>query len=529
MEMLGLTLRASAVLAAALLAATLVRRRQAALRHRIIAAGLFLAVATMPLSVMLPSWDLPYAAVPASPAADRTSVAVTAALDTGTAPAEPVDIDRMAAAAWLAGFLVSSALLVAGVVRLMRLTRRAAPVDDPRWLRAAADLAATGAAGRVALLRTERRDLLATWGWRRPRVLLPAHCDTWSASRIAVVLGHEFAHIRRADWAVQIAAECARAVFWFNPLFWIACARLRRESEQACDEAVLDAGVPAAEYASHLIAIARACRPGAGALPVMPIARPSTLEWRISAMLNTSASRAATSRGLTTFAVAALVAVTIPAASFRAFAQADPRPLTGSIYDTTGGVLPQVSLRLQDASGLTREAATDSAGRYQFEPVPAGRYLLSSALPGFLPLNQELTLREPRDWERAVTLQVATLQETITVIEPRPSGAPPVVMTAGEPMKIGGNIKPPRKILDVRPVYPAAMLEAGFEGVVPMAALIDVEGRVASVRVVSAQVHPELAQAAVDAVRQWRFTPTLLNGAAVEVSMMVSVGFSLPD
>jgi TonB family protein len=73
------------------------------------------------------------------------------------------------------------------------------------------------------------------------------------------------------------------------------------------------------------------------------------------------------------------------------------------------------------------------------------------------------------------------------------------------------------------------MRAAGREGVVPIEALIGVDGSVTSVRVVSAQVHPDFAIAAADAVRQWRFTPTLLNGAAVEVTMTVTVAFTLAD
>ena len=94
---------------------------------------------------------------------------------------------------------------------------------------------------------------------------------------------------------------------------------------------------------------------------------------------------------------------------------------------------------------------------------------------------------------------------------------------------MGGNIKQPTKTKDVRPVYPEAMREAGLEGVVPMEAIIGVNGRVVSVRVLSAQVAPEFAASAITAVKQWEFTPTLLNGVPVEVQMAVSVTFGLTD
>ena len=73
------------------------------------------------------------------------------------------------------------------------------------------------------------------------------------------------------------------------------------------------------------------------------------------------------------------------------------------------------------------------------------------------------------------------------------------------------------------------MREAGLTGVVPIEAVIGKDGSVLAVRVLSAQVHPDFALAAADAVRQWRFEPTLLNGEPVEVVMNVTVTFSLSE
>lgn len=73
------------------------------------------------------------------------------------------------------------------------------------------------------------------------------------------------------------------------------------------------------------------------------------------------------------------------------------------------------------------------------------------------------------------------------------------------------------------------MHDMGLEGVGPMEALIGRDGTVSSVRLLSAQVHPDFARPAEEAVRQWPFSPTLLNGEAVEVRMTVSVRFSLTD
>ena len=341
------------------------------------------------------------------------------------------------------------------------------------------------------------------------------------------MLGHELAHIRRADWPLQMAADVVRAVFWYNPLFWIACARLRRESEEACDNAVLEAGVPAADYASHLLAIARTCRAPSPLATLVPMARPSTLEWRIAAMLNHTLARTRPTRRTLALVFAVIVGITLTTASFRAKEQVGPMPFTGTAYDVTGAVLPGVALTLDDAADNRLTATTDSHGRFDFGTVASGRYMVGSKLPGFLSLAEEVRLESARQWDLSLTIQVGTIQERITVKEQRPSTAPGRVERA--PVRVGGNIRPPRKLVDVRPVYPQAMRDAGLEGIVSLAALIDVAGRVSSVRVTGSPAHPDLAKAAADAVRQWQFSPTLLNGETVEVLMNVSVAFSLEN
>ncbi len=105
---------------------------------------------------------------------------------------------------------------------------------------------------------SDHPSLLVTWGLARPKVILPSSADEWSDDRARVVMSHELAHIRRGDWIVQLSAELLRAFYWFNPLMWIACRRLRLESEHACDDEVMSRGVEGSDYATHLIELARA-------------------------------------------------------------------------------------------------------------------------------------------------------------------------------------------------------------------------------------------------------------------------------
>ena len=92
-------------------------------------------------------------------------------------------------------------------------------------------------------------------------------------------------------------------------------------------------------------------------------------------------------------------------------------------------------------------------------------------------------------------------------------------------LRVGGNIKPPTKIRDVRPVYPQEAQDASVSGMVIIEAVIDAQGTVRSTRVLKSI--PLLDQAALDAVKEWRFTPTLLNGTPVPVIMTVTVNFTL--
>jgi len=545
MWLLDAAIRSTVVTAAGLLLFVCWRRRSAALRHRVLAATLLGAGSVAPAGLLLPAltFPMPFSISASSPAPVASVLTSSPAISEGhsaravtAAPARHRETASGAAdrwrrgllVVWLAGVLVAGGRLIAGLIRLSGIARRAERIDTGPLARTAGHVAAAyGLARQVTLLRSRRGELLATWGLRRPRVLLPWHAGGWSAARVHVVLCHELAHVRRYDWAIQIASDVVSIVYWFNPLVWLASRLLRRESERACDDEVLARGVTPRAYATHLLALARRCRATSPALAI-PMARHSTLERRVAAMFNPALDRRPLSRGASALVAVALLSLTVPAAALRA-GQSGPAPVEGVVYDPTGAVVPAVSLKLQDEQKVTYEATTDGAGYFAFPTVPAGRYVLEAGLAGFRPLRQELELADAADWHRAITLQVGDVRETIIVRESRPAGAPSAPPVTPAPTRVGGNVRPPRKLVDVKPVYPPAMREAGREGVVPLEAIISRDGSVSSVRVLTAQVHPDFAIAAADAVRQWRFDPTLLNGVPVEVVMNVSIEFSLSE
>jgi periplasmic protein TonB len=92
-------------------------------------------------------------------------------------------------------------------------------------------------------------------------------------------------------------------------------------------------------------------------------------------------------------------------------------------------------------------------------------------------------------------------------------------------VRLGGNIKAPTKIHNVNPIYPPVARAAGVQGVVILEARIETDGTVGQAHVLRSI--PLLDEAALDAVRQWRFTPTLVNGQAVPIIMTMTVNFTL--
>jgi beta-lactamase regulating signal transducer with metallopeptidase domain len=477
----------SVVLLLALALAASLRRRSAALRHWVLALGILLAALTPLVGGVLPSWNLPVlrwaAPAPALTATGRVMQLSSASADLTPAraavdsasSATPV-LPTIALLLWAVGAVIGVAWVAAGGLRLRALARRGRPVRRVAWLRLARDVSIDyRIAEPVTLIQSAHPHLLVTWGRRRPKVLLPAAARFWSDARIDIVLRHELAHIKRGDWAVQIGAVLVRAVCWFNPLAWIAYRQLRQESERACDDMVLRHGVDGADYAGHLVAIARdVCHSRRAFVPAPAIAHTSTLETRIRAMLNprcdrtspTRASRALTTASLlaTTVVVAAaalsaaaptttvvtppmavspansplerersapstVVDVTMTAdaaaAPVDAAAQSGRGALSGTVIDQLGGLLPGVEMTLtSDATGGALVTTTDNRGGFAFRDVRPGTYTLQAAsLAGFKNVRVPVSVAADVAQSKSLVMSVGSLEETITVTGTR-GGSP---------------------------------------------------------------------------------------------------------
>jgi hypothetical protein len=157
-----------------------------------------------------------------------------------------------------------------------------------------------------------------TWGGARAVVLLPAAAEGWPADRLRAVLLHELAHVQRRDWPAQIRACAACALYWFHPLVWLAARQLRLESERACDDRVLTAGIPAPDYATVLLEIARSLRGSERPLrAALTMAARSPIEQRLRSILESGRSRCPIPPWVSPLAGIIVASVVVPLAAVR--------------------------------------------------------------------------------------------------------------------------------------------------------------------------------------------------------------------
>jgi outer membrane biosynthesis protein TonB len=184
--------------------------------------------------------------------------------------------------------------------------------------------------------------------------------------------------------------------------------------------------------------------------------------------------------------------------------------------------------------GQTYNARSDQSGHFAFAGLAGGDYVLSVNLPGFATTQGRVAIGDGQMLAQDVALQVAMLHETITVssnpaaattppkkglnphYEPKPSTCAQTI--------VGGCIEQPWKLMDVKPVFPPELAGSGSDTVVELEARIGTDGFVNDVRAL-ATANQAAARAAADAVRQWRFSQTRLDGVPIEVRMNILVTF----
>ena len=258
-------------------------------------------------------------------------------------------------------------------------------------------------------------------------------------------------------------------------------------------------------------------------------------------MLDVNLIRTPTSRSVRFMTGAALFVLTVGIAA----AQTGPSTLSGTVVDSSGAPVPGAAVTLSSRSSKAKyEVTTDQNGRYEFVPLPAEAYTLEAKLPGFKRAEDPISL-SGKSMKRDLTLALGELTETVSIVGDRSASvadaaaklspareASPAARVAFEKdlqecqaSASGGRVRPPRKLKDVRPIYPKDLIDSGIGGTVVLRATIGTDGTVRDINVVKG-VHPGLDAAAVEAVRQWQFDGTLLNCTPVEVVFNTTLNFS---
>ena len=508
--MFSVVLAISVLLLLALAADLVARRQPAAVRHTIWSCAVLGCLAFPGLRWMTPPRGAAPRAAPTIIAAVAPARISTARISVGRE--RSVTASAVAGWLWVVGSLISAAILGADIARLRRLIRgaRALPLRLPVRVRASAHAAGPFLAG-----------------FFDPVLVVPGDFESWPRQRRRAVLMHEFAHFRKGDALMLFASRALIVAYWFHPLCWLAARRLRAESERACDDVALRMGCKPSSYAEHLVSVARTFNPQ----PAIPMAAMSQLESRVKSILDPSAKRFPARRSHWAATVCLTLCAAIPLATLTSGQQppAGNADISGIVTDPSGARVLNATVIASNSSVGNREVATtDAVGAFAFHSIPAGRYMLEVRVAGF-DIYQQNNVNVKAGTPAVVNpkLSVGGLTEKISVVA---EGTPqPRLQSSGPPVsvRVGGNVQAAKLVRQVRPAYPQDLQAQGIEGTVLADAVISKDGDPISLVVRNTSVNREFADAALDAIRQWHYSSTLLNGQPVEVMTTVTIEFKL--
>jgi TonB family protein len=206
--------------------------------------------------------------------------------------------------------------------------------------------------------------------------------------------------------------------------------------------------------------------------------------------------------------------------------------LSGIVVDPSGARVPNAVVNVMNDYGVVRRVTvTNDVGEFAFAVVPPGQYQLEVIGPGFAAYHQRISLLGAAEAPSPlnVVLQPGSMAESMEVTakaEPGTRSAPP--NATPHRIRVGGLVQAGKLIEQRKPDYPESARVRGMEGAVLLEVVISMEGVPLNFRLLSSP-DPDLSQAAIDAVRQWRYEPTLLNGEPIEVVTTISVRFRLED
>ena len=398
MTAIDLLVRVTLLLGAGALVALLMHRRSASFRHILWSASLGGSLMLGVLVPWSPRIEIPLWRWPGGMESTVTSPApaTSSSLALGDVPISDAretvvtndvrDVPLVIAPSWVlvwaAGTMAILLWTILGRLGLAVLTRHGKLVSSGPWRTVVDGTAARlGVSRHIAIYESPKVGAPMTWGIKHPVLIVPAESDSWSDALRRSVAAHEVAHVARNDYFTQLMSTVACAVYWFHPLAWFVARRVRQSAEQACDDQVLALGATGEEYAAHLIGVARVSRQlrltGAVAIGM---ARPSTLEGRVVAVLDPARARSAPTAGIKRLSAVAASLALIMAATVRPVAASTSAlspvvasdekvaPLRSNAAEPV--VVPAPAAAPQTPAGMTQ--GRDSLIERSFSVTPGG-------------------------------------------------------------------------------------------------------------------------------------------------------------
>jgi TonB family protein len=433
----------------------------------------------------LQSWQRPIIGPPINEA--NTFIAIENPVVTGTAvltnvePAKPIQW-RIIPLVLAGGVVLRLLWLAIGFFRLGFFRRKShlfveehSVIQAMQWR--------TGV--RVTVLLSSAVHSPVTFGLRSPTIILPLSFRELSVPCKQAILCHEFLHVRRYDWLHIIIEEFVRSIFWFHPAIWWLLSRVHLSREQAVDHEVVQLTGGKQPYLDSLLEFART-HSSLNAVPAPLFLREHHLVQRVALLLK----EVSMSRSRLTVSMIGITALLVNVF----YLAAGWFPLTGS----------PVFAQVQNANTEVKVP----------QEVP------TTVVVAPMPDRQRSAKSEAKSTQSIPVLITETRAST-----PGSSASAQSNPPQKQPIIIGGNAEESRLIYRVEPVYPELARNARVQGKVVLTVITDEEGNVVDVKVVHG--HPLLVEAAVTAVKQWKYSPTFLNGKPVPVMATVTVVFRL--
>jgi TonB family protein len=432
---------------------------------------LLLACVFLPV---LQKWEHP-AAVPISPATTTMEIHIPSA----GVFADPIPINKLPITEMIVFILAAGAVsrviwLAIGFVKLHLLLRKSNRLEE---LPPIARKLSPAIGIRAHFYLSGEINSPATFGIITPTIILPGVFHKMSQACREAVVCHELLHVRRRDWILVLIEEIIRTVFWFHPAVWWLLSRIHLTREQSVDREVVHLTGSRQPYLDSLLEIAQMNR-RPNAVPAPLFLKERQLVERIALLLK-EVHMNRTRLILSLTGIALLLAGTVRLAS-------GWFPLTGS------------ALIIQE------ETSDEEIGSLKAEPAPP------PTIPGVVVGSMKGVSDRPAP-------------------PPKPNPAKAEVKTSIIVKKEEGQPLPPilKIIRKVDPEYPELARRARVEGEVVLNISVNEEGYVSNVEVIRG--HQLLRQAAVDAVKQWKYEPALSNGKPSAAKTTVMVHFVLPE